>query len=70
MSNTTQYKLVYFNLRTLGEPIRMLFKYMQIQFEDVRIDPAEWQGQVRTSEKFLIQFASVYNIRDLIHVIN
>lgn len=36
------YKLVYFNIRALGEGIRLLFAYSGTQFEDVRISREEW----------------------------
>jgi len=35
-------KLTYFNLKGLGEPIRFLRKYGNIEFEDVRIEPEDW----------------------------
>lgn len=31
------YKLYYFNVKALGEPIRMLLAYGGIKFEDVRV---------------------------------
>jgi len=40
-----KYRLIYFNLRVLGEPIRLLFNYVGVPFEDVRIDrDKEWAG--------------------------
>jgi glutathione S-transferase len=36
------YKLHYFDLTGLGEPIRFLFKYGGIEFEDVRYDMKAW----------------------------
>lgn len=36
------YKLVYYDLKTLGEPIRQIFHYIGVPFEDVRVDPATW----------------------------
>jgi len=35
-------KLTYFNLRGVAEPIRMILKYKNVEFEDVRIEHAEW----------------------------
>ncbi|ODM99991.1 Glutathione S-transferase [Orchesella cincta] len=41
--STPSYRLIYFNLRVLGEPIRFLFNYIGVPFEDVRIDrDKEW----------------------------
>uniref|UniRef100_A0A0A9WZL5 glutathione transferase n=1 Tax=Lygus hesperus TaxID=30085 RepID=A0A0A9WZL5_LYGHE len=37
MSDTT-YKLTYFNIMGLGEPIRFMLSYMEKEFEDFRID--------------------------------
>lgn len=36
------YKLVYFSIRGLGEPIRLLLNYAKIDFEDVRIHLEAW----------------------------
>lgn len=36
------YKLTYFNLMGLGEPIRYLLHYGGINFEDVRVNFEEW----------------------------
>ena len=36
------YKLTYFNVKGLGEPIRFLLSYGGIEFEDHRIVGEEW----------------------------
>ncbi|CAH1117413.1 unnamed protein product [Phaedon cochleariae] len=36
------YKLTYFNVTSLGEPIRFLLNYGNLEFEDVRIDMEQW----------------------------
>ena len=36
------YKLTYFNVRGLGEPIRFLLSYGGIEFEDHRIAIEDW----------------------------
>ncbi|XP_071439845.1 glutathione S-transferase-like [Hetaerina americana] len=37
-----QYKLTYFPVKGLGEPIRFLLAYGKIEFEDYRFDVAKW----------------------------
>lgn len=37
-----QYKVIYFNVMALAEPMRFLLSYGNIDFEDVRIDRADW----------------------------
>ena len=36
------YKLHYFNITALGEPIRFLFHYGGINFEDIRYEAENW----------------------------
>lgn len=36
------YKLTYFNVKGVGEPIRMILSYAGKKFEDVRIEKDEW----------------------------
>jgi prostaglandin-H2 D-isomerase / glutathione transferase len=43
LSPNDNYKLYYFPVRNLGEPIRMLMNYAGQPFEDVRIPLEEWQ---------------------------
>lgn len=44
-------KLTYFDIRALGEPIRLLLVFAKIPFEDVRVDAygAEWP-EIKTSK--------------------
>lgn len=37
-----QYKLTYFPVKALGEPIRFLFSYGGVEFEDFRFDREDW----------------------------
>jgi glutathione S-transferase len=43
-SNKTPYKLIYFNLRWLGEPIRYLLSYAGEEFEEIRLDWDDWEA--------------------------
>lgn len=36
------YKLTYFNVQALGEPMRLLFAYAGVEYEDVRIEDEDW----------------------------
>ncbi|XP_056647786.1 glutathione S-transferase-like [Diorhabda sublineata] len=44
-----QYKLTYFNISALGEPIRFLLSYGNIDFEDVRIEREQWPSLKSTT---------------------
>ena len=38
-----EYKLYYFQQRGLGEPIRLILSYLNIPFDDIRVDEfADW----------------------------
>lgn len=41
-SENPTFKLTYFNMRGLAEPIRFLFAYGGIEYEDNRIEREEW----------------------------
>lgn len=51
-SRTSKYRLVYFNFKSLGEPIRWIFAYTGIPFEDERIptDLIEWFTQKKNGK--------------------
>ncbi|CAH1981955.1 unnamed protein product [Acanthoscelides obtectus] len=50
---TLPYKLTYFNVTGLGEPIRFLFTYGNIEFEDSRIDDfEEWKNKIKPTMPF------------------
>lgn len=50
-SANPKYKLTYFNVKGLAESIRLLLSYGGIQFEDNRIDKANWAAY-KTSMNF------------------
>lgn len=45
------YKLFYFNVTALGEPIRFLLSYGNLEFEDNRFEGADWPKFKEGKEK-------------------
>jgi len=43
-----EYKLVYFNIRGLGEVIRQIFAHAKVPYEDCRIEREEWNDEKKT----------------------
>ncbi|KAJ8894209.1 hypothetical protein PR048_006819 [Dryococelus australis] len=46
-----KYKLIYFSLNALGEPIRLLLSYGNQEFEDFRIEREKWPS-IKTTMPF------------------
>eukprot|EP00057_Strongylocentrotus_purpuratus_P007621 XP_011662095.1 PREDICTED: S-crystallin 4 isoform X2 [Strongylocentrotus purpuratus] len=46
------YKLTYFDVRGRGEVIRLVFAQAQVEYEDVRILPAEWDSSKTDRSRF------------------
>jgi hypothetical protein len=53
------YKLTYFNLKALGEPIRFLLHYGKIEFEEVRIEIEDWPNY-KACETTQIEFQKFF----------
>lgn len=47
------YKLTYFNLRGVVEPIRLLLKYVNVPFEDYHIDYLKWPQEKKSMWTFI-----------------
>lgn len=41
-SEKPKFKLSYFNVKALAEPIRLLFAYGGVDYEDIRVSQEEW----------------------------
>lgn len=41
-SENPKYKLSYFNVKALAEPLRFMFAYGGVDYEDVRVTQDEW----------------------------
>ncbi|XP_012276413.1 glutathione S-transferase [Orussus abietinus] len=48
----TRYRLLYFDIMGLGEPIRFLLSYGDFDFEDVRLDRGEAWAKIKSSMPF------------------
>lgn len=56
-----EYKIHYFNVKALGEPLRFLLSYKNIPFEDVRVEKSDWPALKDCELKKLIH--SIYLIK-------
>lgn len=56
-----KYKLVYFGIRGLAEPIRWMFRMKNVDFEDERVDLDYWQEEKqRKFQKYTSSFQKLY----------
>lgn len=54
----TSYKVTYFDITALAEPIRFLLSYLNIDFEDFRFQREEWPAL--KPSKFLLNMTQKY----------
>ncbi|XP_067008299.2 glutathione S-transferase [Anabrus simplex] len=54
-----KYKLTYFNARGRGEPIRFLFHYGGIEFEDIRIEVEDWPKAKESTPYGLVPYIDI-----------
>lgn len=45
-----KYKVSYFGIKAIAEPIRMILSYMGEEFEDYRFDKDEWNKNIKPSK--------------------
>lgn len=50
-----KYKLTYFDITALAEPIRFMFAYGGIEYEDVRVPRDQWPA-IKPSKYYLLHF--------------
>lgn len=53
-SENPTFKLTYFNIRGLAEPIRFLLAYGGIEYEDNRIEREEWPALKESMTQIII----------------
>jgi hypothetical protein len=56
------YKLTYFNVKGLGEPIRFLLSYGGVEFEDHRLEGEEWPKLKPCKSSHIIGFTLTPNM--------
>ena len=49
MAKNSNYKLTYFPIRGIAEPIRLIFAYAGVNYEDIRIPFEEWPTKKSTT---------------------
>lgn len=54
-SENPVFKLTYFNIKGLGEPIRYIFAYAGQSYEDFRVSNEEWPS-IKPSRFFWVNF--------------
>lgn len=57
----SKYKLTYFSIKAVAEPIRFLLSYGGVEFEDIRYDHDIWPT-VKNSKSFCTTFAEAIPI--------
>lgn len=55
------YKLVYFNVRGLGEPIRIIFQYAGVDFEDKKLTFEEFPAYKQSTKIINLNFNIICN---------
>lgn len=57
MTEDPSYKLIFFPVKAIAEPIRYLLNYGKIKFEDVRVEKAKF-STIKDGKNFLIYLFS------------
>ena len=53
---STTYKLYYFNMRGMAEPIRIIFAQAGVEYRDYRMESEQWAKEYKESKIKLIVF--------------
>lgn len=56
------YKLVYFNIRGLAEPIRWMFRMKNVKFEDEKVDLNLWSEQKHRKDYTLFALHAIFSL--------
>lgn len=56
------YKLTYFNMKALAEPIRLIFAYAEVPYEDNRIERDQWPEHKASKWRLLLNSKISKNI--------
>jgi hypothetical protein len=62
----TNYKLIYFDARGICEPIRLLFHYAHVPFDDVRISRKQWLALKDSNYKFY-NYKIIFSIKGTVY---
>ena len=54
------YKLTYFNVRSRAEPIRLMFAFAGVEYDDIRVGKEEWAKMKPAGREFTPHFVHFF----------
>lgn len=71
VSENPKFKLFYFDIKALAEPIRLLFAYGGQEYEDVRVTSEEWPA-LKSSKylRYTINLIIVFCFKEIVYYID